>query len=106
MATDIRTAALREPVDVATYLFTRLKQMGVDSVHGVPGDYNLVALDYLPKCDLNWVGNCNELNAGYAADGYARIRGISAVITTFGVGELSLLNAIAGGLVITQIPGT
>ncbi|KAJ9504128.1 hypothetical protein H2202_000184 [Exophiala xenobiotica] len=93
---DIRTSELREPVDVATYLFTRLKQIGIDSVHGVPGDFNLVALDYLEGCGLNWVGNCNELNAGYAADGYARIKGISAVITTFGVGELSLPNAIAG----------
>lgn len=96
MATDIRTAELREPVDVATYLFTRLKQLGIDSVHGVPGDFNLVALDYLPECGLKWVGNCNELNAGYAADGYARIKGISAVVTTFGVGELSIPNAIAG----------
>ncbi|KIX06890.1 uncharacterized protein Z518_04866 [Rhinocladiella mackenziei CBS 650.93] len=94
--TDIRTSELREPVDVATYLFTRLKQIGIDSVHGLPGDFNLVALDYLEGCGLKWVGNCNELNAGYAADGYARIKGISAVITTFGVGELSLPNAIAG----------
>jgi pyruvate decarboxylase len=58
--------------------------------------FNLVALDYMEGCGLKWVGNCNELNAGYAADGYARIKGISAVITTFGVGELSLPNAIAG----------
>ena len=65
-------------------------------MHGVPGDYNLVALDYLPKAGLNWVGSVNELNAGYAADGYARIKGIAAIITTFGVGELSALNAIAG----------
>lgn len=64
MATDIRTSELNKPVDVATYLFTRLKQLGIDSVHGVPGDFNLVALDYIPKCGLNWVGNCNELNAG------------------------------------------
>lgn len=28
------------------------------------GDYNLTALDYLDKCGLHWVGNCNELNAG------------------------------------------
>ncbi|OAG38676.1 hypothetical protein AYO21_07182 [Fonsecaea monophora] len=90
------TEMLREPVDVATYLFTRLKQMGIDSVHGLPGDFNLVALDYLEGCGLQWVGNCNELNAGYAADGYARVKGISAIITTFGVGELSLLNATAG----------
>ena len=55
-----------------------------------------MALDYIPKCGLNWVGNCNELNAGYAADGYARVKGISALVTTFGVGELSTLNATAG----------
>lgn len=94
--TDIRTSELREPVDVATYLFTRLRQIGIDSIHGLPGDFNLVALDYLEGLGLKWVGNCNELNAGYAADGYARVKGISAVITTFGVGELSLPNAIAG----------
>jgi pyruvate decarboxylase len=49
---------------VAEYLFTRLHQIGVRSVHGVPGDYNLVALDYLPKANLKWVGSVNELNAG------------------------------------------
>lgn len=96
MATDIVTRELHEPVAVPEYLFRRLREVGIRAVHGVPGDYNLAALDYLPKCDLHWVGNCNELNAGYAADGYARVNGISALITTFGVGELSALNAIAG----------
>ncbi len=62
--TDIRTEHLKEPVDVAEYLFTRLHQLGIRSVHGLPGDFNLVALDYLPKAGLKWVGNCNELNAG------------------------------------------
>lgn len=83
-------------IDLAQYLFTRLHQLGVRSVHGVPGDYNLVALDYLEPAGLHWTGNANELNAGYAADGYARIKGISALITAFGVGELSALNAIGG----------
>ncbi len=45
---------------------------------------------------LKWIGNCNELNAAYAADGYARIKGIATLITTFGVGELSAINGIAG----------
>ncbi|PWY84568.1 pyruvate decarboxylase [Aspergillus sclerotioniger CBS 115572] len=94
--TDIATRELRKPISVPEYLFRRLYEVGVRSVHGVPGDYNLAALDYLPKCGLRWVGNCNELNAGYAADGYARVNGIGALITTFGVGELSALNAIAG----------
>lgn len=61
---DIRASALKSPIDIAEYLFTRLHQIGVRSVHGVPGDFNLVALDYLPKLGLKWVGNCNELNAG------------------------------------------
>ncbi|KAF7189631.1 Pyruvate decarboxylase [Pseudocercospora fuligena] len=85
-----------ETVQLAEYLFTRLKQLGVGSVHGVPGDYNLTLLDYVEPAGLHWVGNCNELNAGYATDGYARINGVGALITTFGVGELSAVNAIAG----------
>lgn len=81
---------------VAGYLFARLYQLGVRSVYGVPGDYNLTLLDYLEPAGLHWAGNCNELNAGYAADGYSRVKGIGALITTFGVGELSAINAIAG----------
>lgn len=96
MAQDLRSQEIKNPIDIAEYLFRRLQQVGVESVHGVPGDYNLVALDYIPKVGLKWVGNCNELNAGYAADGYARVKGISALVTTFGVGELSAVNAIAG----------
>lgn len=60
------------------------------------GDFNLELLDHVEPSGLLWVGNANELNAGYAADGYSRIRGIGALVTTFGVGELSAINAIAG----------
>ena len=62
--TDVRTRELQKPVDVAEYLFSRLKQLGCQSIHGVPGDFNLVALDYVPKLGMKWAGNCNELNAG------------------------------------------
>lgn len=61
---DIRTSALKSPVDVAEYLFTRLHQMGIESIHGVPGDYNLVALDYISQQGMKFVGNVNELNGG------------------------------------------
>ncbi|KPI42241.1 Pyruvate decarboxylase [Cyphellophora attinorum] len=87
---------MTETVKIAEYLFTRLRQLGVGSIHGVPGDYNLTLLDYVEPSGIHWVGNCNELNAGYAADGYAKVNGIGALITTFGVGELSAINAIAG----------
>jgi TPP-dependent 2-oxoacid decarboxylase len=82
---------------IGTYLIERLKQLGIGGVFGVPGDYNLTFLDLIENDkQLDWVGNCNELNAAYAADGYARIKGISALVTTFGVGELSAAAGIAG----------
>ena len=51
-------------VKLVEYLFTRLHQLGIKAIHGVPGDYNLVALDYLDEAGLEWVGDANELNAG------------------------------------------
>lgn len=65
-------------------------------MHGVPGDFTLKALDHLKSAGIKWINSCNELNAGYAADGYARITGMGALFTTYGVGELSAINAIAG----------
>lgn len=79
------------------HLARRLLQIGVTDVFSVPGDFNLTLLDHLvSEPELNLVGCCNELNAGYAADGYARARGVGACVVTFTVGGLSVLNAIAG----------
>ncbi|KAJ0791727.1 putative pyruvate decarboxylase [Helianthus annuus] len=79
------------------HLARRLVQIGVSDVFSVPGDFNLTLLDHLlAEPGLNLVGCCNELNAGYAADGYARSRGVGACVVTFTVGGLSVLNAIAG----------
>ncbi|QQE13934.1 alpha-keto acid decarboxylase family protein [Planctomycetota bacterium] len=74
-----------------------LKQVGIVDVFGVPGDFSFPVTDaIIEDKDLKWVGCTNELNAAYAADGYARIRGMSALCTTYGVGELSAINGIAG----------
>lgn len=82
---------------VIQHVLTRLVELGIRDVFGVAGDYAFPINDAVcENSQLRWIGNCNELNAGYAADGYARIKGISALATTFGVGELSALNAIAG----------
>ncbi|MDT5320576.1 MAG: alpha-keto-acid decarboxylase [Mycobacterium sp.] len=91
-------SGLADPLyTVGDYLLDRLAELGVTEVFGVPGDYNLEFLDHIvAHPHIRWVGNANELNAGYAADGYGRLRGMSAVVTTFGVGELSAANAIAG----------
>jgi indolepyruvate decarboxylase len=82
---------------VGDYLLARLAEIGVRHVFGVPGDYNLQFLDHVMRQpELAWVGTANELNAAYAADGYARVNGVAAMVTTFGVGELSAINGIAG----------
>ena len=102
---DLVTDASTESVyTVGDYLLDRLAELGVSEIFGVPGDYNLEFLDHIVAHPaIRWVGNANELNAGYAADGYGRLRGMSAVVTTFGVGELSAANAIAGSYA-EQVP--
>ncbi len=100
-------------ITVAEYLLTRLKEIGVDHLFGVPGDFVLGFFNQVLKSGLKYVGTCNELNAAYAADGYARIRGIGAFSSTYGVGELSAINGVAGAfaervpvVVITGSPAT
>ncbi|KAL6200367.1 hypothetical protein ACLB2K_030149 [Fragaria x ananassa] len=79
------------------HLARRLVEIGISDVFSVPGDFNLTLLDHLiAETGLTNIGCCNELNAGYAADGYARSRGVGACVVTFTVGGLSVLNAIAG----------
>ncbi len=97
-------AATESVYTVGDYLLDRLAELGISEIFGVPGDYNLEFLDHIVAHPaIRWVGNANELNAGYAADGYGRLRGMSAVVTTFGVGELSAANAIAGSYA-EQVP--
>lgn len=81
---------------IGKYLVKRLKQIGVDHMFGVPGDYVLPFFDYLEESSIQVIGNCNELNAGYAADAYARLNGVGAVCVTYGVGGFSVLNAVVG----------
>ncbi|EEC6840462.1 alpha-keto acid decarboxylase family protein [Salmonella enterica] len=88
---------MQNPYTVADYLLDRLAGCGIGHLFGVPGDYNLQFLDHvIDHPTLRWVGCANELNAAYAADGYARMSGAGALLTTFGVGELSSINGIAG----------
>jgi len=85
------------PKTVIQHVLGRLKDIGIDDIFGVPGDFTFPVQDAIvgdPR--INWIGCCNELNAAYAADGYARIRGVGALSTTYGVGELSAISAVGG----------
>ena len=69
----------------------------VQTKFGVPGEYAFPVEDAIcHQPGMEWIGCCNELNAAYAADGCARIHGVAAVSTTYGVGELSAISAIGG----------
>ncbi len=82
---------------VIQYVLSRLAALGVTDIFGVPGDFAFPVNDAI--CEdprMRWIGCCNELNAAYAADGYARVKGMGAICTTYGPGELSALAGIAG----------
>jgi indolepyruvate decarboxylase len=82
---------------VIQHVLSRLRSIGVSDVFGIPGDFSFPVCDAI--CEdpqMRWIGCCNELNTAYAADGYARIKGLGAICTTYGVGELSALNGVAG----------
>lgn len=84
-------------IKVTDYLVRELNKLGIDDFFGLPGDYNFnVLYSIYNNPNTKWIGCTNELNAGYAADGYARVKGYGALVTTYGVGELSAMNAIAG----------
>jgi indolepyruvate decarboxylase len=84
---------------VVQYTLDRLADLGIGHVFGVPGDYAFPindAVEVHPR--LRWVPSANELNAAYAADGYARRRGAAILCTTYGVGELSAINGVMGAM--------
>jgi pyruvate decarboxylase len=99
---------------VGKYLATRFEQIGLKHYFMVPGDYNLVLLDeLLENKKIEQIGCCNELNAAYAAEGYARVNGAGAVLTTFNVGAYSALNGVAGAnaerlpvIIVSSSPNT
>jgi indolepyruvate decarboxylase len=83
--------------NVADYIIQRLAVEGIAHCFGVAGDYAFPLCDAVDRSpDVKWIGCSNELNASYAADGYARIRGAAMLLTTYAVGELSALNGVMG----------
>ena len=82
---------------VADYIINRFADLGIDHAFGVPGDYSFPIDDAIEfSSRMKWVVCSNELNAAYAADGYARRRGAALLTTTYAVGELSAVNGVMG----------
>src|SRR4051794_15646419 len=88
---------MSEQPTVADYIVRRLAREGITDCFGVPGDFAFKLCDAVARSEaVRWIGCSNELDASYAADGYARVRGCSMLLTTHAVGELSALNGVMG----------
>ncbi len=99
-------------VSIGQYLINRLQDYGIGAVFGIPGDYVLSFYSMLEESPLNVVGCTREDCAGFAADAYARLNGMSALCITYCVGGLSVCNSVAGAfaekspiIVISGAPG-
>lgn len=97
---------------IGQYLLKRLHDAGVEHIFGVPGDYVLGFYDLMIKSPVRHIGTTREDSAAFAADGYARCRGMGALAVTYGVGALNTVNAIAGAyaesspvVIISGAPG-
>ena len=86
---------MTEPYSVAHMLVDELRIRNVAHVFGIPGDYVLGLFHVIEGSPLALINTCDEQGAGFAADAYARIRGLGAVLVTYGVGGLKLINSTA-----------
>ena len=100
------------PPTIGEYLLRKLENYGIEHIFGIPGDYVLRFYDLIEQSPIQHVGMTREDAAGYAADAYARTKGMGAVCVTYCVGGLSTVNAVAGAyaekspvVVISGAPG-
>jgi indolepyruvate decarboxylase len=85
---------------VGQYLVDRLDQLGLGHLFSIAGDYSIDWLNkYVVPSKIKVIEDVNELNAGYAADAYARLKGIGALCVTYSAGALPAANCIAGAYV-------
>ncbi len=84
------------PATIGAYLLYRLKQLGVQHIFGIPGDFVLGFNKMIEDTsDIEFINTCDEQGAGFAADAYARLRGLGVVCITYCVGGLKVANPVA-----------
>ena len=101
------------PVTVGQYLIQRLYDHGVRHIFGIPGDYALHFFHQVEQSEIKLINTCDEQGAGFAADAYARVKGLGAVAVTYCVGGLKIANTTAEAfaerspvVIISGAPGT
>ena len=80
---------------LAEHILRRIKETGVEHTFGIPGDFVLPFYAVQAATSLQTVVMTHEPSVGFAADAYARIRGLGVAITTYGAGGLNMINPVA-----------
>lgn len=84
-----------EPQTVGSFLFNYLHSLGVTHVFGIPGDFALPIFRQMQESPLKIITMTHEPSVGFAADGYARIKGFGVACVTYCVGGLNMINSVA-----------
>jgi acetolactate synthase I/II/III large subunit len=88
-------AARRAPARGADVLVRAMEALGATAAFGVPGTHALAIWEALRESPIASLGTRTELNAGFAADGYARASGrVAPLLLSTGPGALNSLTAL------------
>ena len=79
---------------LADYLFKRIQDHGIDTSFGIPGDFVLPLYAAQERAGLKTVVMTHEPSVGFAADAYARLRGLGVALVTYGAGGLNMINPV------------
>ncbi|MFA6212112.1 MAG: thiamine pyrophosphate-dependent enzyme [Candidatus Obscuribacterales bacterium] len=79
---------------LADYIFERIEKTGVQHTFGIPGDFVLPLYAAQTRSNLKTVVLTHEPSVGYAADAYARLRGLGVALVTYGAGGLNMVNPV------------
>src|SRR4051794_6299355 len=82
-------------MNLTEYLFDRVRELGVGHTFGIPGDFVLPVYAVQESLGFPTVVCCHEPGVGFAADAYARLRGLGVALVTYGPGALNTLNPVA-----------
>ncbi|MGI9196082.1 MAG: thiamine pyrophosphate-binding protein [Candidatus Nanopelagicales bacterium] len=101
-----------DELTIPLHLAHRLRERGVEFGFGIVGDYALRLFADLEADGFPIKVTGDEQGAAFAADAFARLKGLGVVAVTYGVGGLKIANAVAGAwaeqvplLVISGAPG-
>ena len=97
---------------IPEFLIRRFHELGVNEGFGIVGDFALKLFDGLSHYGFPILVTADEQGGAFAAEAYARLRGLGVCAVTYSVGGFKVVNATAGAwaenvplLVLSGSPG-